>query len=365
MEFLTNVTPASNVENSLDAMLSQNYNISNHAFDVKYYKHDCKTELIHSVYQQNNVISGIEANPVFIKLESSAIFNSSEFFYADLDGIYNGDESGGYVNICIRSDIFLTDEKIVSMNFLEKRVDIFVSLHSASFNFDIDAYRTGTSENENIDVDYSKYVEGYQCDPNNAGDANYEGTYAQGSILNICVRSKNPQVIDVETFLNILVEQDVDVNGKKFQYITDGAYHDGITHIDCETNSSPIKICVGELNLLGIFFEEGNPPNLKVSGDMTFTFLESGETHLLRGVDLQLKSPKHGRVVEFTTFDIEINLISSKTSFSTIMASKGAISMSLVAFSVMVGAILFILMLSQRVYTSGNAHDKEFHNLMS
>ncbi len=63
------------------------------------------------------------------------------------------------------------------------------------------------------------------------------------------------------------VDDDV-TNGKKYQYIADGAYNSAIANIDCDTNSSP-KICIGKLNLMTVFFEETNPPNLKVSGDVT------------------------------------------------------------------------------------------------
>eukprot|EP00554_Chaetoceros_debilis_P002568 CAMPEP_0194095478 /NCGR_PEP_ID=MMETSP0149-20130528/56847_1 /TAXON_ID=122233 /ORGANISM="Chaetoceros debilis, Strain MM31A-1" /LENGTH=699 /DNA_ID=CAMNT_0038781423 /DNA_START=588 /DNA_END=2684 /DNA_ORIENTATION=- len=48
MDFFTNITVA-NVADSLDAELSQSFNISNRAFDVRYYKNDCKSELAHSI----------------------------------------------------------------------------------------------------------------------------------------------------------------------------------------------------------------------------------------------------------------------------------------------------------------------------
>jgi hypothetical protein len=332
MEFLTNIT-ASNVDKSLDAMLSQSYNISNHAFSVRYYKRDCKTELVHSIYQKTNVITGDEAHHGFVQIDSSAVLNSSEVFHEDRDGIYNGDKNGGNVALCIRNDLFLTDEKNISMNFLEKKVNLTLNLATAGFSFDADSHRTDASENEKIYVDYSKYVEAYQCDPSNAGDTNYEGTYMQGSVLHICVKSKNSQVIDVVTLTNLVVEQDVDNDsGESFQYITDGVYDNQITHIDCETNISPIEICIAELNLLAMFFEDANFSSLKVSGDIELA-PSSGEevSRLLLGTardkhhhasDLSLKE-QHIKS-ETGRFEIDVALVPFKMNQIYSVTSAGA-----------------------------------------
>jgi hypothetical protein len=358
MAFLTNVT-ASNVENSLDALLSQSYSISNQPFDVRYYKYDCKTELIHSINQKNNVKTVDEAHPGFVTLKASAILNSSEVFYADRDGIYDGDETGGDVNLCIRADLYLSDDKIFSMNFLEKKVTISVNLKNA--NLDVGGIDTDSDPGDEVPVDYSIYIEAYQCNPSNAGVTNYDGTYAQGSNLHICVKSKNSEVIDVESIQNMLIEQDVDANEKKFQYITDGRYNSAFANVDCETNSSPMKICIARLNLVELFFEEANPPSLKVSGNValalpnTSTSTSRGETsqsRLLRGKELQLESSKHGRALtevsrkffDNGSFNVDVNLVSSKMSIATSKASKGTISMSSLASSaaVILVAILFM-----------------------
>jgi hypothetical protein len=296
MGFLTNAT-VENMPNSLDAKLSLSYNISNRAFGVKYFRNDCKSELVYSISGVNDVLSsdvGLETG--FLKLDSTAILNSSEVFYDDRDDIYIPDVSGGgFISLCIRADLFLSDAKIFSVNFLEREVNISVDLETASFSIgdEIEIDRTDAADNPLIDLDYSNYVKAYQCEPSNVGNEDYVGTYAQGSVLNICVRSKNPQVIDIETITNMLVEQDVadDVTGgkKTFQYIADGEYNNEIVNIDCEeTNASP-KICIVELDLIGMFFEEANPPNLKVSGDASLVTADprSGEeetTRLLRGI---------------------------------------------------------------------------------
>ena len=96
MNFFANAT-VTNVANSFDLELSQSYNVSNRAFDVKYYQHnDCKTELLHSISEQSFVRSSDEGmNPGFLKLETTAILNSTEVFSDDRDDIYTGDSSSG------------------------------------------------------------------------------------------------------------------------------------------------------------------------------------------------------------------------------------------------------------------------------
>jgi hypothetical protein len=155
MNFLTNIT-VTNVANSLDAELSQSYNISNRAFNVKYYRNNCKSELLHSISEQRNVPStdgGMNAG--FLKLETTAILNSTEVFYEDRDDIYSGDNGGGYVSLCIRADLFLSNDKNMSMNFLEKIVNITVNLETASFSIDekIDIDRTDATDNVPVTLD--------------------------------------------------------------------------------------------------------------------------------------------------------------------------------------------------------------------
>ena len=140
--------------------------------------------------------------------------------------------------------------------------------------------------------------------------------------MNICVKSINSEVIEVESITNMLIEQDVDTDGKTFKYISDGKYNDDITYVDCDTNSSP-SICISEMNLLAMFFEEANPPGLKISGDVSMT-VASGESRLLRGVELLLKPPDKGRALETEeepetgSFNVRVDLGSSPMASSTL-----------------------------------------------
>jgi hypothetical protein len=367
MNFLTNLT-VTNVANSLDAELSQSYNISNRAFEVKYYRNDCKSELLHSISEQsNNRSSDGGMNPGFLKLETTAILNSTEVFYDDRDDIYTGDSGGGYVALCIRADLFLSDDKNMSMHFLEKRVNMTVNLETTSFSIDheADTDRTDATDNASVGLDYSNYVKAYQCDPSDVGNEDYAGTYVQGSVLNVCVKSNDPEVIDINSITNMLVEQDVDddaASGKKFQYISDGAYNSAIVNIDCDTNSSP-KVCIGELNLMGIFFEEANSPNLKVSGDVTLSTDSSigGEnSRVLRGAleviplepfDTKKSFGDGTRVLvsdETGSFGIDVALDSSKRSSTTTSKAGGKgtfTTMSSLTSGVLVGGIAPLLLL--------------------
>lgn len=340
MDFLSNITVA-NVKNSLDVELSQSYNISNRAFDVKYYKDDCKSELVNSISQERNVRNSDETNG-FINLQSTVILNSTEVFYAEgreHDHIFIGDENGGFITLCIRTDIFLTDDKKVSMNFIEKKVNITVDLKSGSVSVKegVDTNRDEAATEKDISFDYSIYLETYECDTNKAGDKTANAvTYEQGSVLNICIQSTNSEIIEVESITNMLIEQDVDTDGKNFMYISNGNYNDDITYVDCDTNSSP-NICISELNLLAMFFEEANPPDLKISGSVSIT-VASGEPRLLRGVELLLEPSDKGRALETREepetgrFDLTVDLGSS-TMASTSKANKsGAFLLPVSAF---------------------------------
>ena len=161
----------------------------------------------------------------------------------------------------------------------------------------------------------------------------------------------------------MLVEQDVDDGatiGKKFQYITDGVYNSAIANVDCDTNTSP-RVCIGELNLMGMFFEETNPPDLKVSGDVTLSTDSSiggDNSRLLRGalevIPLEPDTKKSSgggdgtRVLvsdETGSFDIDVALDPSKMSISTTSkAGKAAFTtMSSIASGVIAGGMSLFL----------------------
>ena len=240
-----------------------------------------------------------------------------------------------------------------------------VNLETASFSIDeIETDRIDATDNAPVGLEYSNYVKAYQCDPSDVDNEAYAGTYVQGSVLNICVRSNDPQVIDINTITNMLVEQDVDDGatiGKKFQYITDGAYNSAIANVDCDTNVTP-KVCIGELNLMGMFFEEANPPNLKVSGDVTLSTDSSigGDNSrlLLRGalkvipLEPGMKKSSGGgdgtRVLvsdETGSFDIDVALDPSKmSSITTSKAGKAAFTaVSSIASGVIAGGMSLFL----------------------
>jgi hypothetical protein len=356
LKFEGKITVA-NVDNSRDAEISQSIIMSNRAFEVTYYDYDCDELLVHSISQEAYNQIEIVGLGFLIEIESIATLNSTEVFNDDRDGIYDGDENGGNIAFCIRAEIFL-DDKITSMNFVRKKVNMTVNLATANFTImDIVTETIDAGEEDINGFDFSEAVVAYQCDPFSPGGEiiqDYQGTYSQGSLLNICVTSNNT-AIDVDTITELTAFQGdkTDPSFMTHPYIQfPGEFNAQIVQLDCETYTSLIngtrRVCVAELNLLSKFFIEANPLDLRVYGKLKFvtdTGIGGGtRSRVLRDTALLLEpSCEHRKDADRTldpsktgSFEVFVNLSATTT---TSKATHAGTKASLGLCAILGGAI--------------------------
>ena len=256
------------VMDSGDAIITIPYNISHRDKSFEYFKEDCKEPLSHSIL--DSYISDLTGSDGFIQFNNNFILDSAEVIFGpDRDNIYAGNtETGGNATLCVVQSIYLTSDKVEVIHFLETVIDLSYNLATGNFKVeDIGADRKDATK-EDLNIDYGQYLKAYQCDESNPTVELDTGgkTYEQGSVLTICVRGDDSNIVDVANVENLLLTQE---NTVEFNYIEDGSFNTEIVNRDC---THPDKICVVSLQLLGRFFSEENPPDLQVTGDVSLSF---------------------------------------------------------------------------------------------
>ena len=184
--------------------------------------------------------------------------------------------NGGIFNLCLESAIFFElngqDEK---MNFANTNVTLTIEMNADFEVTAIDAERKGAIEEE-IAVDYSDYVEAYQClktSPDTPLAAPLLPTYEQGDVLTVCIRGTTDSTVDVSDIKMLQVSQ-AGGTSSPFTYVNDGVPVDTeVVEVTCGQGTT--DVCVADILLLGRFFSVENPGDLTVSGEVVFLASDS------------------------------------------------------------------------------------------
>ena len=193
--------------------------------------------------------------------------NGTEWFKDLPSGDY-----GGVIDLCLEAAVFLSingvDEK---MNFVNTNVTLTVEMDASFDVISIDADRKDATK-EDVDVDYSEYIEAYQCDSASPDTplAAPLPTYSQEDVLTICVRGTEDDVTDVDSIKSLVVSQ-TGGTSSPFTYVTNGSPVSAeISTVVCGQGTT--DVCVAELLLLGRFFSVEDPGDLTISGEVVLDF---------------------------------------------------------------------------------------------
>ena len=206
----------------------------------------------------------------------------------------------------------------------------------------VQAERTDAETSE-VSIDYSTYLDAYECNPNDLSSVVANNIYSQGSILTICVKG-DPGIVIVDSIKDLTVKQE---NTVPFVYITNtDEFNSAIVQVECSSDIN--RICSAQLRLLGRFFTLDNPENLEVTGSVTLSFperlLSSSLTELDYGDFLNTRSRSLQDISDSGLFDIQVELGKNEdaaTNHSVLSSdSKCYISSDVVYF---VGLVFVIL----------------------
>jgi hypothetical protein len=126
---------------------------------------------------------------------------------------------------------------------------------------------------DNLTLDYSKYVSAYQCSEGSEDVELIGQEYSQGDELKICVKSTDSSIVQVGSIKSLVLSQAGTVAGADFAYITGGVVADVvIASTACDTSISPAHVCHADMQLLGRYFAVDEPGDLTASGSVELTF---------------------------------------------------------------------------------------------
>jgi len=233
---------------------------------------------------------------------------------------------GGVFDLCLESAVYLLmpDKPKEKMNFVNTNLTVTVEMDANFQVTTINAERKDATQ-ENLNLKYSDYVKAYQCTNANLVTETAGRVYSQGDDLKICVKSTDPNIVQVGSIKSLALSQAGPDAGQEFSYITNGAaVNDEIAATDCDQSISPARVCHADMQLLGRYFAVDEPGELTAFGSVELTFPTSSSRRLtvnvpiagdIRGEDLALENSSRRMKEEEPEdgpFDVKVSL--SKTS---------------------------------------------------
>jgi len=304
IEYFGKITPGVSPDKN-EVVVSIPFNITNRDHKTTIYSGDCWTKFTGPALEAITLYAEVHTGGAggFVQFNSTIGLNTTLLVQATER--YNH-------TICVLTEIFLNKNQEEVVNF--KKTVLSVTLDtSGSFSvLQVDAEEKNV-ETEEVDINYSDYLDSYQCDED--GKEVGTKTYNQGDKLLICVRSNEPSLVDVDDIRTLIVSQE---NGGKesFEYITAAGLDGYNNELVLKTCDGEPKVCIVRMQLLGKFFSSLNPPNLEVNGQVTLSF-PGGTSRRLRvrlsnpSSNDNMISPLEEDEVDTTGFDITVNLAKS------------------------------------------------------
>ena len=225
----------------------------------------------------------------FISYESTIAVDISKVngteWWEDLP---NAGALGGIFDVCLQSTVYfeLPDGTMEKMNFVDTNVTVKVEMDA---NFNIIAINAEKKDaiKQDLTLDYSDYVTAYQC-AEGSEESEILGQYSQGDVLKICVKSTDPNIVQVGSIKSLTLSQTGTGAGGAFSYISNGdVADDEIVQTACDTSStSPVHVCHADMLLLGRYFGVDEPGDLTASGSVELAFPTTGGRRLTVDVPL-------------------------------------------------------------------------------
>lgn len=177
--------------------------------------------------------------------------------------IYNGTDEGGNITICLKECLHTEDNAYVVLCD-DTNINLEVDLTGGFASFDLTANLERTEADVvEEEVTYDKFVNAYLCDDAKE-PLDSSAVYTQNSILKICVKSSNSDVIDIENIEELQLHQ-ADL---MFDAIKGGkSTISTLVRKNCQNN-----ICQVAIQMLAMFFSDNDPEDLVATGRVRMKF---------------------------------------------------------------------------------------------
>lgn len=251
------------------------FNTTNKEIGALVYQKNCLDEFASDDYFDVDTTSPTSTAPdgfiqfnTTLKLNITAI-NGTAHWNEFTDGT-----RGGWVEACAETYLSFTDDPALGNDgadgtvnkvvFRNNIVNISISLNA---NFQVDEVSVVREDgiNEEVKTEYSEFITAYECnkaDPYTVA----EDSYNQGDEITICVTDESDGIVQVEEFVNLIVDQD---GSNNYNFILDTLYNPDITTPVClEATTSHRRVCYASIRVLARFFNSETPGDLTISGSV-------------------------------------------------------------------------------------------------
>lgn len=291
---VSDITPFTSGGSAMSLQMS--YNMSQEYGGFVISKYDCSCDLPDDIMDIDVISTRYEGNEtlhnVTIELELNTSGITTSDIYTELD------DGEGEFAFCVRGELYaLPDDNVTNgmlVNFDETVFNITVDTEG-EFTSDVDLVREDASEVEDS-FDYGNFVEVYQCDENR--DPISDVALSQGSLLTVCVGSKDESVVLVEEIKDLELTQVITGGSNEFTAIEDGGVvYDSLVTMNCVNG-----VCQVQMMLVGKFFAEDDPNDVTLSGSVKLYLPGSSTARRY----LEVSSSKRG--LEATEGGFEMNI---------------------------------------------------------
>jgi hypothetical protein len=245
---------------STESAIDMSFNISNRAYTIDVLDSDCITKVedaLHLTETVTGIGDGFKEVDISLHINQIQIEGSSS-------EIWTNTTSGGEIEFCILTSLFLTSAEENLINFLETKAKVNVDKTSGFEVDSIQTFRTAASVAQENDINIEEAIDVYQCN-NEFTAIESPPPLAQGNVLQLCVHVNDTSSIYAigEIFALNITQGNKDPleiissNGNDILYpsITEVIYQDGAN-----------KVGKVKFQLLGSFFDQTAPADLDISG---------------------------------------------------------------------------------------------------
>jgi len=250
------------------------FNTSNREIGVDVFKKDCvspfeSTEYPYFIVDKSEPTS---SNPDgFIQFNTMLEMNVTSIIQTDYWNTFTDGTRGGWAEACVETSLILQDNidlgnvaSPLKVTFKSSILNISVSLTTA-FEVDGISIEREIAQEENVETDFSEFIMAYECDEESLYTPKVSTTYNQGDEITICVTDNSGDIVQVEEFVNLVVDQS---NNTPYNFINNGLWNPDITTLVCVDGSTSTnrRVCYAKIRVLARFFQSQNLSDLSISG---------------------------------------------------------------------------------------------------
>ena len=250
------------------------FNASSREIGVEVFKNDCVTPFESAEYPYFIIDKSVPTSSKsdgFIQFNTTLEMNVTSINETEHWNTFTDGTRGGWAEACVETSLILQDSidlgndaSPIKVTFKSNVLNISVSL-TATFDVDEINVEREVAQGEDVETDYSEFISAYECDEGSVYTPKQNITYNQGDEITICVTDNSGDIVQVEEFVDLIVDQSDSI---PYNFIKNGLWNPDITTPVCVDGSTSVdrRVCYAKIRAFALFFQSQNPSDLTIRG---------------------------------------------------------------------------------------------------